>query len=506
MKQFRLVFLAVVFSVLNIALQPQSLTPANQGQANQYWLQQGHFRLIELPTVINDHLNRFIFKKEKMPPDGPVMVNYQPLVVAVNVASGVNEKYTYSYDPSGYLTGELFQTYLSNIWTNHTRYTYTNNTSGYHLTSLQEKWVNNAWVNNYLDSYTFNAQNQSVEVISQEWVNNAWQNANRMTWTWYGDYRPLELVFYNWLNNSWVYQMRFNYAYNTAGDPTSMQMDTWYNNTWNPAHRSLYQYDGNNFPSWFQNEHFESPNWVPDYRTWYTCSGTGCILTERQEDYDNGQWYNMALNTNTYNPEGQQTTQTMQLWNNNAWENSSKISWNRTWWGSYSQELLQGWDVSAWYNQSKSDLSFDSYGNSINGYSYDWVNNTWTASDGYLQMFFNGIGGDMGFYGEYYNATYGSFTDVKEPGTLPENYALYPGFPNPFNPVTVVRYALPVASDVMMSVYDVLGKRVKIILNQEMRVGEHEVVFDATGLPSGTYILNMKAGKFLQSQKLLLLK
>ena len=159
MKQFRLVFLAVVFSVFNIPLQPQSDIPAGHGQANQNWLQQGHYRLIELPAVINDHLNRFVFKKERPPVDGPVSVHYQPLEVTVNVGSGTHEKYNYSYNPYGYLTGELYQTYLNNNWTNHTRYTYTNNSSGYHLTSLQELYQVNTWVNKYLDTYTYNAQN-----------------------------------------------------------------------------------------------------------------------------------------------------------------------------------------------------------------------------------------------------------------------------------------------------------------------------------------------------------
>lgn len=145
-------------------------------------------------------------------------------------------------------------------------------------------------------------------------------------------------------------------------------------------------------------------------------------------------------------------------------------------------------------------------GNSLSGHFYKWINYTWAADDGFLQMFYNGIQGDMGFQGMFYNSSYGSFTDVNDQGTLPENYALYPVFPNPFNPVTVIRYALPVAGDVMMSVYDALGKRIKIILNQEMPAGEHEVVFDAKNLPSGTYFVTMKAGKFVKSQKILLLK
>jgi hypothetical protein len=98
-----------------------------------------------------------------------------------------------------------------------------------------------------------------------------------------------------------------------------------------------------------------------------------------------------------------------------------------------------------------------------------------------------------------------SATQVAPDGT-PASYALDQNYPNPFNPTTTIRYELPQASFVTLTVYNTLGQQVAHLVNQQQQAGYHEVVFRDDALASGVYFYRIQAGGFVASKKLLLLK
>ncbi len=89
---------------------------------------------------------------------------------------------------------------------------------------------------------------------------------------------------------------------------------------------------------------------------------------------------------------------------------------------------------------------------------------------------------------------------------LPVEFALEQNYPNPFNPVTTISYQLPVTSPVRLVVHDMLGREVAVLVREKKEPGNHEVRFDGSGLSSGVYFYRMKAGDFVQTRRLLLLK
>lgn len=95
---------------------------------------------------------------------------------------------------------------------------------------------------------------------------------------------------------------------------------------------------------------------------------------------------------------------------------------------------------------------------------------------------------------------------VENSGGPPPAFTLEQNFPNPFNPKTVVRSQYPVVSDVKLAVYDMLGRKVALLVDERRAAGRYEDSFDALGLASGTYILRMTAGSFVQSRKMTVLK
>ena len=86
------------------------------------------------------------------------------------------------------------------------------------------------------------------------------------------------------------------------------------------------------------------------------------------------------------------------------------------------------------------------------------------------------------------------------------NYQLVQNFPNPYNPTTVIKYQIPELSFVALKVYNVLGKQIKVLVNEEKPVGTYEIEFNAAGLPSGVYFYRLQAGDFVETKKMVLLR
>ena len=93
-----------------------------------------------------------------------------------------------------------------------------------------------------------------------------------------------------------------------------------------------------------------------------------------------------------------------------------------------------------------------------------------------------------------------------EESGLPKEFALEQNFPNPFNPSTVIRYALPKRSHVMLAIFNTLGQQVGVLINGEKEAGYHEVTFNASKLASGMYIYRLQAGDFTRAKKLCVIK
>ncbi|HEX2984702.1 MAG TPA: T9SS type A sorting domain-containing protein, partial [Ignavibacteriales bacterium] len=92
--------------------------------------------------------------------------------------------------------------------------------------------------------------------------------------------------------------------------------------------------------------------------------------------------------------------------------------------------------------------------------------------------------------------------------TAPKEYSLLQNYPNPFNPSTKIKYSLREPGHVSLTVYDMLGREVKTLINELMSAGEHEVIFNAgeLNLSSGIYLYRIKSGSFIQTKKLMLVK
>jgi Secretion system C-terminal sorting domain len=89
---------------------------------------------------------------------------------------------------------------------------------------------------------------------------------------------------------------------------------------------------------------------------------------------------------------------------------------------------------------------------------------------------------------------------------VPETHSLSQNYPNPFNPVTRVNFQIPEVDYVRLSVYDLLGREVTVLVNEELRPGDYKVDFDGSNFPSGVYYYKLTAGGFTETKKMILVK
>jgi hypothetical protein len=105
-----------------------------------------------------------------------------------------------------------------------------------------------------------------------------------------------------------------------------------------------------------------------------------------------------------------------------------------------------------------------------------------------------------------YQSNFASMTYTAPPPEPINNYMLHQNYPNPFNPVTTIRYELPQDGVVTIEVFDILGQKVKTVLNEFKSVGRYEVTLTSNGLASGVYIYQLRINEFIASKKMVLIR
>jgi len=107
-------------------------------------------------------------------------------------------------------------------------------------------------------------------------------------------------------------------------------------------------------------------------------------------------------------------------------------------------------------------------------------------------------------------ASYSStLTSVPDPGGashLPASYTLHQNYPNPFNPSTTISYDIPARAFVSLKVYDLLGREVAVVVNEQKEANTYTLRWDASRLPSGVYFYQLRAGGYWETKKLLVLR
>jgi hypothetical protein len=130
-----------------------------------------------------------------------------------------------------------------------------------------------------------------------------------------------------------------------------------------------------------------------------------------------------------------------------------------------------------------------------------WLNSIYILNDQ--------TGWAVGEGGAILKTTNGGVTFIQDEDNnfdQPVDYLLKQNYPNPFNPTTILQYAIGSRQFVTLKVYDLLGREIATLVNEEKLAGTYRFKFDGTGLPSGVYFYQFRAGNFVETKKMVLMK
>jgi hypothetical protein len=103
-------------------------------------------------------------------------------------------------------------------------------------------------------------------------------------------------------------------------------------------------------------------------------------------------------------------------------------------------------------------------------------------------------------------ALMGTSSSQRDEALIPTTYALYQNYPNPFNPTTEIRFDLPENAHVELTIFNTLGQHVATVLNETKLAGAYRAQWDGSNVASGVYLCQLKAGDFVQTKKMVLMK
>lgn len=387
-------------------------------------------------------------------------------------------------------------------WVNDSLYEHSYNNKNLVDTIFSHKWGSGFnW--NYVLRSTYN-YNTNSKLIRKSFANygRGWNEYAKHEYSYSGVNQNLARInFYGFSSNTWVLYGYDEYSWNINNflvnvitytlstifpwtyfatgkeeyyyDSTNIlimktELYSFYGYVWINYINDLYFYDqnGNNNERVRQDWNSTDSIWVNDYRYLYEYDIDNLLLSVIYQDWqqDSSDWENAWRETYTYTPQNKIATMFKETWTQG------------TGWNNYVQRI----------------------------YFYDF-NDNWTEKITYLW--------DGSDWKNYYRhlATWLEPVTVEEEISSIESFYLYNNYPNPFNPSTKIKFQIPNTEFVSLKVYDVLGKEIATLVDEEKAAGKYEIQFNShsgeiRNLPSGIYFYTLKAGQYSETKKMILLK
>jgi hypothetical protein len=344
-----------------------------------------------------------------------------------------------------------------------------------------------SWFNYGKWSTSFNANNNPVNTLAYSWADPEWVLSGRRLYTFDANNNVLEVLTQTGGGPDWVNDSRETYTYDTNNNQLTDIYVTWNGTAWQEFTKYENTYDANNNLSSLAFSIFGNYS----YKDIYSYDSNSNQISDSSYNWTGSSWDIYFVQTNTYDSNNNLISYLVKMNNDSKlldylnYDATFNAFNNITSWRSFS------WNAGNWVPNSKGDYSYDA----------DQNNTLYTDS----------TTSDVGLTWQLFSLEAWTWSEAvtgveEKENNIPTNFSLAQNYPNPFNPATTIEFSLSIQSAVTLKVYDILGKEVATLVNDNLQSGTYKINFNGNNLSSGVYFYKIQAGNFEQTKKLLLMK
>ncbi len=432
--------------------------------------------------------------------------NSEIVVPGVVFLDDSTKKFIYTYDINGNTLSEITENLVNNNWVTSNRIFVSFDFNGKLLTYKEEYLDNGIWLisSNFINQYdqngnlileeyqdiylgelvsgvisnTYNSSNLIVTSLDERIIGNSKENFELTEYTYNSDNKLINRVVKSWsINQQWNYSLQEFFNYNNNGLLETYTVQSRYNNNWVNIFKENYLYNSFNKIAEKKNEIAVADTWLNDSRETFTYNTSGSLTNYQQEIWQINAWVNLTKLEYLYNSNGKIIIARKETYVNNAWQLDTKIYYS--------------------YNEEN---------NFTSGNCMVFENDTWVPGTGVYITTFNQGEDTLYYYGKNINIDLIKITETEDTDNIVNNFSLSQNFPNPFNPSTNISFTIPNSGFVTLKVYDILGKEIATLINEELNAGNYTKTFNATNLSSGVYFYKLQTSKFSETKKMILMR
>lgn len=389
----------------------------------------------------------------------------------------------------------------SSSWVNDSLYEYSYNNQNLLDTLISHKWrYGTTWGNEFKATFNYNANNKLTFENHWSW-GGGWGEYARYYYSYYGNGNLADIKYHSLVNGDWRYLWREVYTWNEFNLETMIAAEGWWTfyNYWGPFWKEEFSYDSTN--SLIMKEksvHYLLNHWEPDLRDLYYYENNGSEKENIRQEWNDTDsiWINDYRYLYEYDINNVLLSTVYQDWQQDSldWENAWRETYTYTPQNKIATMFKETWTPETGWN----NYVFRTYFYDPN---YNWTEKLTQLWDGTI-------------WKNYYRhlATWLEPVSVEEEQITSNSYYLFNNYPNPFNPVTKIKFTIPSVETTRrvvfttLVVYDILGREIATLVNEEKPAGDYEVQFNGEGLSSGMYFYTLKAGNYSDTKKMILLR
>ena len=412
--------------------------------------------------------------------------------------------------------------------------------------NIRERWDGAKWIYNYMFAWVYDGNDNIIEYSFFRWGGSGsdvdWTPSWMITYIYDGNDNNIQWVYSNWGGSNWIDNGMSTNRYDKNDNKIEETFQMWNGSTWVLANRHTYDYDGKKMIKDIR-EMWNGSAWVLAQKNTYTYDENKMI--ENLSQMWNGFWVNEKKHTYTFDENDNRIEVLHQIWYISDWANQSRNLYQYDE-KKITEDLSQVWVVSDWENESKKTFTYDEnnkrleylsqvwvgfewVNKSKNTYTYDgsanltedlyqdWRNSDWVNERTHM-YFYDGNNNKIEDVHQQWNGS--NWVNIERDTysynlntvgiVFDENQniicKLSNNYPNPFNPSTTINYSISEKSNVTLKIFDVQGREISKLVFNDQQVGSYEIEFDANKLTGGIYFYQIKAGNYVESKKMILIK